>query len=213
MTFLKYNKFINESSITNLIDKLGDDEKLEIEDMDNYINILIDNGAKRFSGGSSAEVLTDSKGVLKVFAPINDPGMARYLQFCLDNKKNVYVPKIFDIKKSYAIDESRWIYSVSMEKLKPCSKDFTDELNKYLFSKSYENPNKGNKVNNDIFFNEIKNIISKYGNYNEKSLNEILKFLEYNLVKYKYEMDFGPQNWMMRGNQLVLIDPFWPTME
>ena len=47
----------------------------------------------------------------------------------------------------------------------------------------------------------------------KKSLNDIIAFLKGSIDKYQYLVDFGPQNWMMRRGQLVLIDPFWPSME
>ena len=57
INFLKYEDFLFESNISNVIDKLGTEDDTKINDMDDYINHFISNGAKRLSGGSSAEVL------------------------------------------------------------------------------------------------------------------------------------------------------------
>ena len=213
INFLKYSDFLLESSIKTVIDKIGDIDNTSIKNMDDYINHFITNGAKRLSGGASAEVLEFKGDVIKIFAPINDPGMVRYLSFCLSNKNNRFIPKISKILKSWAIEEDRWIYAIFMENLKPSSSDFEKDLNGIFFAADDLKFGKSIKKDNQ-FMSDVKKIIlshSKPGS--EKDIDAIISFLKGGISKYKYGVDFGPQNWMSKGSQLILIDPFWPTME
>jgi hypothetical protein len=211
--FLRYTEFITEASINIVIDKLGTIDSIEIKDMDDYVNHFIDNGAKRLAGGASAEVLEFKGNVIKIFAPINDPGMTRYLSFCLSNKNNPFVPKIEKIIKSFATEEDRWIYAVFMENLKSSGSDFEKDLNAVFYAADDLKFGKSIKDDNE-FFNKLKNTIIQFSKGGmEKDIDNILSFLRKGISKFKYGVDFGPQNWMLRGSQLVLIDPFWPDME
>ena len=213
INFLKYSEFVNEASINTVIDKLGTIDSVEIKDMDDYVNHFISKGAKRLSGGASAEVLEFKGNVIKIFAPINDPGMARYLSFCLSNKNNPFVPKIEKILKSWTSEEDRWIYAVFMENLKPSSSDFEKSINGVFYAADDLQFGKSIKDDNE-FFNKFKKTIIQFSKGGmEKSIDDVLSFLRKGISKFKYGVDFGPQNWMMRGSQLVLIDPFWPAME
>ena len=212
MKFYKYHEFINEASITSVIDRIGSKENIEIENMDDYVNHFINIGAKRLAGGSSAEILEYKGSIIKIYAPINDPGMTRYLAFCLSNKTNPYIPKIEKILKVWD-NEERWIFAIFMENLEKPKLDFINELTTYLETelKGYRF---GNNKEDIKFFEGLNSIIMKHSkDSNKKSLNDIIAFLKGSIDKYKYQVDFGPQNWMMRGDQLVLIDPFWPSME
>jgi hypothetical protein len=103
-----------------------------------------------------------------------------------------------------------------MENLNPCKKDFENDLNGLLLNDEFHIDFKfgKNKTQDNKFFAKLKILIMSYSNKStEKYLDPILNFLQVAIDKYKYMVDFGPQNWMMRGNQLVLIDPFWPDME
>lgn len=216
MIFLKFENFLAEAAITSVIDRIGKEDDYKCQDMDDYVNHFISNGAKRLSGGSSAEILSFRGEIIKIYGPINDPGMARYTAFCLANSKNVFVPKINKILKSWAIDEDRWIFAMFKETLKPSGPDFEKDLNGLLL-----NGENGigfrfgtSRSEDNRFFLELKKIIMKYSKAStEKDIDLVLNFLQGAMKKYRYSIDFGPQNWMMRGNQLVLIDPFWPDME
>ena len=213
INFLKYDDFLFEANITNVIDKLGTVDDTKINDMDDYINHFISNGAKKFSGGSSAEVLKFKGGVIKIFAPINDPGMTRYLSFCLDNKNNHFVPSISKILKSWAIEEDRWIYAIFMENLGPSNTEFAKDLN--LILDRLNNFKLGSSIKDDNqLMSDVKKLVLSHSKPGlEKDIDAIISFLKGGIAKYKYDVDFGPQNWMSRGSQLILIDPFWPTME
>ena len=206
-----FGEFVNESLITSVINRLAKEDSTNINYMDDYVNHFIKLGASKIGGGSSAVVLKYGSHVIKIFAPINDAGMTRYLSFCLQNQKNPFTPKIEKILRSWAIDEDRWIYAVFMEKLEESSPSFTRDLNSVLtlglkFGES--------KKKDDQFYTKFKDILMKYSKKgSEKDVSDIIAFLRGAIQKYKYSVDFGPQNWMMRGSQLVLIDPFWPDME
>jgi hypothetical protein len=216
--FIDYdnNESVNEALITSVIDRLAKEDSVDIDDFDGYVDHFLQSGASRLGGGSSAEVLQKGSSVIKIFAPINDPGMTRYLSFCLQNQKNPFTPRIKKILRSWAIEEDRWIYAVFMEKLMESSPSFTRDLNAVLLDDKFEVGFKfgESKKKDDKFFIQFKDVIMKYSKKgSEKDLSDIIAFLRGAMRKYKYGVDFGPQNWMMRGNQLVLIDPFWPDME
>lgn len=210
--FLRFSDFLAEAKITSVIDRIGVEDDYKCLDMDDYINHFISKGAKRLSGGSSAEVLSFQGGVIKIYAPINDPGMTRYLSFCTANSKNSFVPRMPKILKSWAAEEDRWIFAVFIENLTPARKDFEKDLNNLLLNDTFRFG--ASRSEDNRFFSQLKEIVMKYSKSStEKDLDFILNFLQGAIRKYQYSIDFGPQNWMMRGNQLVLIDPFWPDME
>ena len=216
MKFLLFEQFINEANIQSVIDRLGEVDTVKIEDFDAYVNHFISLGAKRLSGGSSAEVLQFKNGVIKIYGPINDPGMTRYLSFCLSNSKNPFVPRMPKILKSWATEEDRWIFAIFMENLTPTRKDFEKDLNNLLLNDTFQLGFRfgTSKSEDNRFFSMLKEVVMKYSKAStEKDIDSVLNFLQGAINKYKYSIDFGPQNWMMRGNQLVLIDPFWPDME
>jgi len=216
MQLLKFKDFLLEANISKVIDRFGELDEFSATNMDSYINHFISKGAKRLGGGASAEVLEYKNEVIKIYAPINDPGMTRYLSFCLSNKSNPFTIKINKILKTWATEEDRWIYAIFMENLSPVRDDFTKDLNNVLLGDEFQLGYKfGEALKDDNkFFYNIKSIIMKYSKKsNEKSVDSIINFLKSSIRIYKYSIDFGPSNWMMRGNQLVLIDPFWPDME
>ena len=132
--------------------------------------------------------------------------------YCLSNKTNPSIPNIEKILKVWANAE-RWIFAIFMENLEKPKLDFVNELTRYLETelKGYRF---GNNKEDANFFEGLNSIIMKHSkDSNKKSLNDIIAFLKGSIDKYRYQVDFGPQNWMMRGDQLVLIDPFWPSME
>jgi hypothetical protein len=214
MKFYKYHEFVNEANINSVIDRVAKADDIEIDDMDSYIAHFIEMGAKRLSGGSSAEVLEMKNEVIKIYGAINDPGMTRYLSFCLENQRNPFVPKIYKVLKAWAKEEDRYIFAVFMENLKPSGKEFFNDLDMYLRT-SLNKYKYGQHIKNDKrFFDKFKEIIMIHSKESdEKSLNDVINFLHGAITKYKYTVDFGPQNWMLRGSQLVLIDPFWPDLE
>lgn len=216
MMFLKFEDFLNEAKIASVIDRIGQEDDYKCLDMDDYVNHFITKGAKRLSGGSSAEILSFQGGVIKIYAPINDPGMTLYLSFCLSNSKNSFVPRMPKVLKSWATEEDRWIFAIFMENLTPTRKDFKRDLNNLLLNDTFSLGFQfgKSKSEDNRFFSLLKDIVMKYSkSATEKDLNEILNFLQGAIRKYRYSIDFGPQNWMMRRDQLVLIDPFWPDME
>ena len=212
-----FEQYVNEALITSIIDRLAKEDSTEINYMGDYVNHFIKLGASKIGGGYSADILQQGSQIIKIFAPINDPGMTRYLSFCLQNQRNPFTPKIEKILRSWAAEEDRWLYAVFMEKLEKSSPSFTRDLNAvFLYDDKFEMGFQfgKSKKEDDKFFIQFKDVIMKYSKKgSEKDLSDIIAFLRGAMRKYKYGVDFGPHNWMMRGNQLVLIDPFWPDME
>lgn len=210
--FLKFNDFLYES-INSMLSRFSDEEDFTVEYLDDYINILKEKGAKKFSGGSSAEILKDPKGgIIKIYAPKNDPGMTRFLSFCMDNPSNPLVPKIKKIKKVRATEEDRWIIAMWMEELKPSTKKFEDDIYDVLLSDELPNI-QHNRSNDNLLFAKMKEVIQKYSKAKPGNLEDVLAFLKGHINKYPELIDLGSKNWMFRGSQIVLIDPFWPRLE
>lgn len=223
--FKKYQEFLFEATLDVTIDKLAKTVG-NYPWSDDYLDYLKKElGYKYLGGGSSAEVLIskDGKEILKVFGPKEDPGMVRFLSFCVKNQKNTFVPKIREIEKVWIEEENRWMYGVYMEPLKEAEEiaDFKKDLDDVMFGQTPkilalgDNPTiLNNPKNSKIYMEEIKRVVSNYSKINEKDLHDLISFLFMHINNYKQMIDFGPQNWMLRGsNQLVLIDPFWPLKD
>ena len=181
MIFLKFEDFLLEAKITKVIDNIGTEDEFKALDMDDYINHFLSNGAKRLSGGASAEVLSYKDEVIKIYAPINDPAMTRYLSFCLSNKSNSFVPRISKILKSWATEEDRWIYAIFMENLIPSRSDFAKDLNGLLLSDDFQLGFKfgASQKDDSKFFTQMKSVIMKYSKSNtEKDLESVINFLK-----------------------------------
>ena len=203
--FKMFEAFLAEGTIDTILKRRAKIESFEVDDFDDYVDKYKSMGAKEIGSGSSAEVLQMRNGdVVKIFAAINDPAMVRTLSFMLDNQRNVFVPKIRKVMKVWAIDEERWMVAIFMEALKPVGGKFKDDIDLLLHS---------DHSVNDLFWQDLFDIISKNSPNNQKDLKVLISFLKDHMKKYRQMQDFSSQNWMMRGNQLVLIDPFWPDMD
>jgi hemerythrin len=207
-----FEEFLFES-INSMLSRFSEEEPYTVNGMDDYIEKLKIDGAKNFSGGSSAEVLKDPKGgVIKIYSPKNDPGMTRFLSFCIENPRNPLVPKIKKIKRVRATEEDRWIIAIWIEELKTSPKKFKDDIDKVL--RSEELPDiQHNRSNDDLLFTKMKEVIQKYSKAKPGNLEDVLAFLKGHIKKYPEMIDFGSRNWMFRGSQIVLIDPFYPGLE
>ena len=100
-----------------------------------------------------------------------------------------------------------------MEKLEVASSEFAKELNEVFYETKVFKFGVVKKDDKE-FFKKIASVILRYSKIGlEKELDVIISFLRSGITKYHYSVDFGPHNWMMRGSQIVLIDPFWPVYE
>jgi DNA-directed RNA polymerase delta subunit len=70
---------------------------------------------------------------------------------------------------------------------------------------NYRNVKERNK-----FFDELTEMISKYTTASKREISDLMSFLKGHVEKYPEGIDFGPNNWMLRGRDIVMIDPFWP---
>jgi len=204
MKFFKYYT-INEGNINTTLKRIATTEKFKVKDFDDYVNKYKEMGAKEIDTGSSAEVLKMPNGdIVKIFAGENDPAMVRTLSFMLDNQRNVFVPKIRSIKKVWADDEDRWMVAIFMEVLKPVKGKFKRDIDLLLHS---------DHSIDDQYWQDLFDIIIEFSPNDKKDLKVLISFLKGHMKKYSQMQDFSSQNWMMRGRQLVLIDPFWPDMD
>jgi hypothetical protein len=216
MKFLKFTEYsILQEGINSIIFKFTEEEDTSVSDMDEYIYFLKNKySAKTIGGGSSAEILeTPSKEIIKVFSANDDPGMIRFLSFISENPKNLLVPKISRMMRIRAIDENRWICSLWIEDLKPLPNKIKSEIDTLLNDPKWEGLNiwgGNNEERRNKFMDEFGDLISKYTSASKKDFLSLFSFLKGHLKKYPEMLDFGSKNWMLRGNNIVLIDPFWP---
>ncbi len=213
MKFLKYQDFLLEG-VGSILQRISTEEPFSVLDMDDYIDRLkVERSAKTVGGGASAEILeTPSREIIKVFSPNNDPAMTRFLSFIATNPKNSLVPRIDEIRRVRATEEDRWIISVKMENLRPITKDIEREIDDFLNDPKWNGLKDvyGNSKARGKFFDEFTEMISKYTSAGKKEISDLMSFLKGHVEKYPEGIDFGSKNWMLRGRDIVMIDPFWP---
>jgi len=207
-TFLNYQTFtevLNEGTIDSILNRRAIVEDFDITDFDDYVKQYMSMGAKELGAGSSAEVLVMPNGdVVKIFAALNDPAMVRSMSFMLDNQRNVFLPKIKKVMKAWATEEDRWMLAIHMEKLIPVSGKFKRDLDLLM--------NSDHSID-EIYWMDLFDIIIEASPNHKKDLEVVIAFLKHHMKKYRQMQDWSSQNWMMRGNQVVLLDPFWPDMD
>lgn len=162
---------------------------------------------KRIGTGAFARVFqhpTDPNIAVKVFTD-EDHAFRHYLKFCQAHPDNKYLPKIFSVvkhrhnpekkDKDLTIDEIvDWKYSIAfMEKLKPVSKDYLVKfISKFgIYDKEFA----------DLTDSEWR--ILAYRQDEDPDLAEFAKYL----LKTNYVPDLHTKNVMLRGKQIVFIDP------
>jgi hypothetical protein len=216
MKFLRFEDFLIIEGMTTILSRISQEEPYTVNDMDDYINRLkIQYKAKTIGGGASAEILeTPSREIIKVFSPNNDPAMTRFLSFAFDNLRNPLVPKIKEIRRVRATEEDRWICSVEMENLRPLSNSTSKKIDEFLHNEKWKELKmtdlKSNRKMLDQFFLEFTDTISEFSSASKREMSDLISFLKGHVEKYPEGIDFGAQNWMLRGSDIVLIDPFWP---
>lgn len=142
--------------------------------------------------------------VAKVFKPSEDEAYFTYLEWCLKNQHNPYVPKIHDVfifDQTHSADE---IGIVFMERLKSISMKKYNE-----FAKNIIVQNKMSKLFDDDYRDILCNFSDKdWGKIcrsKDRNLATFAKFMNREL-KGGYGNDCHDGNIMLRGNQVVFTD-------
>jgi len=119
------------------------------------------------------------KYVIKVF--MKDSAYMRWVKFSLDNKKNPYTPVI----RGKVVKITPMFYAIRLENLTPyrpgsSTKYFNGEYSKFRANSSYRPEN-------------------------DPDLSAVFD----HFAKNKRLLDLHGENMMMRGNQVVVVDPYY----
>lgn len=171
----------NPAELSNFRKNVKDVSKVDTRDtswMSTVINGMKSYGFKLLGQGKYASVFGNDKYpfVVKVF--MKDAAYLKWIEFCLKNQNNKYVPKI----KGKVIKITDLFYAIRLEKLTSyygADSNFGTQYDAYLRT--------GKKPTND---QELKDIFDYFDQY--KSL-----------------LDLHNENLMLRGKQVVIIDPFY----
>jgi hypothetical protein len=143
-------------------------------------------GFKLLGSGKYASVFGNPKYeyVLKVF--MKDSAYLKWIEFAQKNKDNPYVPKV----RGKVIKITPMFYAIRLEKLTPYS----------------QRPSLSPKTTGPSFMQDYyKWQDDKNHKSNDPNVQSILDYFQ----KHKALLDLHGENMMMRGSQLVIIDPFY----
>jgi len=140
---------------------------------------MADNGFKRVGSGKYASVFLHSKYPYALKIFMKDSAYLRWIDFAKKNQKNPFVPKI----RGKVVKITPVIYAIRLEKLDRYSygggKKFMSEYARWAKDKNYKSSDP-----------DIQAVLEEF-------------------AKNKSLLDLHGENMMMRGNQLVIIDPYY----
>jgi hypothetical protein len=178
---------VNELQGASVVKKVA--RSVQGKELPDVSHELRELGWNRIGAGSFARVFEHPKYplVLKIFTS-KDKCYIKFLKYIQQNSTNPYLPKI----RGKILKLNRDFYAVRLEKLEPVDKRVWDNQYDPMFYDFAE-----------LNFNYEK-IKARYPKYKElwKTMVDIKKDTNCNL-------DIHSGNFMMRGNQIVLIDPVW----
>lgn len=185
------------------------------ENIKQYVKRLKKMGIKRIGEGNNAEVFqhpTMPNVVVKLLTH-DDAGYDRYVDFCRAHQGNKYCPQILDVHKDQGVFESSDpdLHLIFMEKLRPLNKAQYYEFLRYALTllnygermdklKTY--PDAVKLMNNEKLWGNLA--IQK----EDQALSEVARFLVNGRPTSTY-IDLNPGNLMLRGSQVVIVDPFF----
>lgn len=188
------------------------------ERLQNYVKRLKKLGIKRLGGGSFANVFqhpTLPDVVVKLLVE-NDWGYEQYVKFSQKNPANKYVPKIlqvvnadqaFDKKHEADVENLRLIF---MEKLQPALDDdyleFANDCSATLYLKGNANFARMDSAIN--YMNSVSTWVQLSTQKKDPQLAALAQFIVKTRGKRGAALDMHSGNIMMRGNQVVVTDPF-----
>lgn len=142
--------------------------------------LMAAHGFNKLGSGKYASVYKNPKYPYVLKVFMKDAAYFKWLEFVLKNRNNPYVPRI----KGKVVKINDMFYAVRMEPLKPAGVAYrADEFMQHF--KKWE-----------------RNTSHRSG---DRDIDDILKYFS----KHKKLLDLHGENVMMRGKQLVIIDPFY----
>lgn len=136
-------------------------------------------GFKKLGSGKYASVFGHSKYPYVVKVFMKDAAYLKWIEFCQSNRDNKYVPKI----RGKVTKINKMFMMIRLEKLTP-----------YSSGKSAS---------------EFNASFAKWKSTGEMPEDQDLVDVFTYFAKYKKLLDLHGENMMMRGNQIVVIDPFY----
>jgi len=186
---ISFNQYLDELTKPKELDKFRKSVKgfNKVDTRKSGWKITLDDmfsnyGFKRLGAGKYASVYGHPKYpyVVKVFQ--KDAAFLRWVKFAQENRKNPYVPKI----RGRVTKINKMFFVLRMEKLTPY--DWGSKLWTHKFMRDYDDwtHDKGTKSD-------------------DKNIQDILDCF----AKNEKLLDIHGENVMLRGKQLVIIDPFY----
>lgn len=196
---LKYTDSVCEDLNLNQIKQLKNFEYPE-----DVTEFLEDNGATLLGKGQLSSVYENKNFIIKVFTNTDyDNSVEKsWYKYCRENfRKNPHLPKVgklIDINDFYIIFIEK-LEKVNINDFGSLSENDLKELSDEL------------RENNDVYdlYNFWTNLIGfeiKFRNFLQ--IIEIVKLIK-DISKISTKFDIHSDNFMMRGDTLVLIDPFY----
>ena len=147
-------------------------------------DVLPKHGFNHVSRGRYASVFSNDKYpyVLKVF--MKDSAYIRWIKFCMQNQGNKYVPKI----KGKVVKITPMVYAIRLEKLDPTASSRPPSAANAAFYVEYSNWQK-----DPSYVTE------------DTDLQSVFELFQQN----RNLLDMHGENFMNRGSQVVIIDPFY----
>lgn len=183
----KFRDFITElnkpKDLGRLRGKLAHVKSVDTRDpswMKSVVDVLGSHGFKKVGSGKYASVFINSKYKYALKVFMKDAAYQRWISFAIKNQGNRYVPKI----RGRVVKITPMIYAIRMEKLKPYAGGASDPFMK-AYAKFRKDPSYRTGTDSDI--------------------DAVLGHFQDN----KRLLDLHGENMMMRGTQLVIIDPYY----
>lgn len=146
-------------------------------------------------------------GVIKINKLIGDP-WSHYARYSMDQTDNPMVPKIH----KFFANESGTKFVAWMEELSKAK--IEQSIGMHMVVSAVGNPEFSRTYPDDrMAKRKIKDFLTKWfaldyrGRYNDGDLARIVVWMAETIKTYGFCSDCHPGNWMIRGDQLVLIDP------
>lgn len=170
--------------------------KLTAETFKDYAARLEKSGIKSLGEGSFGKVYqhpTYNNVAVKIVR--KDPANAKWLSFCVANKGNPYLPKLYGVQ-SLDLEGSKHAYAVFMEKLNPCP------IGAWLALKTKLAPTYSEEwflhVNSPRVWARL---VTKE---KEPNLLAVATFFSRQPLG---SLDLNQSNLLLRGKQIVFVDP------
>jgi hypothetical protein len=198
------------------INELTGIKNIKIKDKFELKNYLIGLGFQYLNNGGFSYTFKGKNAVLKIFE--DDKGYEQYIKFIKNVPNNFikFIPKVSSVK---TLPYNPNIKFIKLEFLTETEDTKYDDIAYYTSLFLNYIPKNINNFEGINTKQKIKNIFEKindhdlikfsddYNKYIDFSLFEFLFYLKQKTHK-KIDLDLGPNNIMMRGNQFVVTDPW-----